>query len=306
VRPIFMATVFGLLIVGAGCDDSVGNNIGGVFRDCSDCPEMVILPSGDFRMGDIAGIGNSNERPVHSVIIPQSFAVGRYEVTVGQFRQFVGETGHEIDGGCNDWTGNAWEIDSDISWQNPGFTQSDQHAVGCINWEDAQAYVTWLSQKTGQDYRLLSDAEWEYAHRAGARTLWPHGNDGAGLCRYGNVRDATYRSRTGAANGAPCDDAHLTKAPVGGYLPNRLGLFDMTGNVYEWVQDCWNDSFVGAPADGSAWLDGDCDRHVLRGGSWPSRPWGLRSAFRNNFEAGNRSNNFGFRVARTLPLGVPD
>ena len=296
-----IASLFvGLLSNGVASDDAVGNIPGDVFRDCRECPEMVVVPPGSFRMGDLSGGGSSSERPVHIVTITEAFAVGRYEVTVGEFREFVDEMSYRTEAGCHLWSGSAWEIDSSKSWQNPGFDQTDQHPVGCMNWDDARAYATWLAHITGQSYRLLSEAEWEYARRAGAATLWSHGNDETGICRYGNIRDDTYRSNTGDTTGAQCDDGSITKAPVGSYQPNEFGLYDMTGNVYEWTQDCWNDSYSGAPIDGSSWMSGDCSRHTLRGGSWPSRPWGLRSAFRNKFETGNRSNNFGFRVARPL------
>jgi formylglycine-generating enzyme required for sulfatase activity len=261
---------------------------------------MMVVPAGSFRMGDIAGGGFPDELPVHRVTIPQTFAVGRYEVTVGQFRDFVDEMGYRTDGGRNDWTGSAWEMDSATSWQNPGFAQSDQHAAGCMNWNDARAYAAWLARKTGQSYRLLSEAEWEYVQRAGTSTLWFFGDDETSLCRYGNIRDDTYRSNTGNTLGARCNDGTYLKAPMGSYQPNGFGLYDLIGNVYEWTQDCWNDSYSGAPANGSPWMSGDCDRHILRGGSWPSQPRGLRSAFRRNFETGNRSNNFGFRIAKTL------
>jgi len=296
-----IASLFvGLLGNAVAGNDTVGNTPGDVFRDCRECPEMVVVPPGSFRMGDIAGGGSSSERPVHKVTVAEAFAVGRYEVTVGQFREFVHETGYRTEGGCHLWSGSAWEIDSSKSWQDPGFDQTDQHPAGCMNWGDAEAYAIWLARKTGQGYRLLSEAEWEYAQRAGGGSLWSHGNDETGICRYGNTRDDTYRSNTTDTAGAQCDDGSITKAPVGSYQPNEFGLYDMTGNVYEWTQDCWNDSYSGAPVDGSSWMSGDCSRHTLRGGSWPSRPWGLRSAFRNKFETENRSNNFGFRVARPL------
>lgn len=297
---LIASMIVGLMHNGVASDNTVSNIPGDVFRDCPGCPEMVVVPSGSFRMGDIAGGGESSERPVHRVTIPEAFAIGRYEVTVGQFREFANETGYRTEGGCHLWTGSAWEIDSSKSWQGPGFNQTDQHPAGCVNWDDAVAYSTWLARKTGQSYRLLSEAEWEYAQRAGAEALWSHGNNETGICRYGNARDDTYRSNTNDTAGAQCDDGNRTKAPVGSYQPNEFGLYDMTGNVYEWTQDCWNESYTGAPIDGSSWMSGDCSRHTLRGGSWPSRPWGLRSAFRRNFETGNRSNNFGFRVARPL------
>ena len=240
-----------------------------VFWDCSWCPELVVVPSGSFRMGSPASEEwrDDDEGPVHRVRIP-AFAVGVYEVTRGEFARFVSATGYRAGDLC------------------PLVGQGDDHPVMCVNWDDARAYVSWLSRETGQRYRLLSESEWEYVARAGTSTRYWWG-DGIGRNR-ANCRGC----------GSRWDDART--APVGSFSANEFGLHDVHGNVLEWVEDCWNWSYEGAPTDGSAWESGVCSARVLRGGSWNSNPRFLRSAIRVGFEAGNRSDGTGFRVARTL------
>jgi len=237
----------------------------GCFRDCEQCPQMVEVPAGGFMMGSPAserGRGD-DEGPLHRVRVGK-FAVGVYAVTFEEWDACV------ADGG--------WEYrPEDKGWGR------GRRPVIHVSWEDAQFYVIWLSAKTGKHYRLLSESEWEYAARAGATTAYYFGNTIS-------HKQANYRGGPGRT------------APVGTYPPNAFGLYDMHGNVWEWVQDCWNEDYAGAPSDGNAWEEGDvdCNRRVLRGGSWSSGPWGLRSAFRNRNTAGFRGFNLGFRVARTL------
>ena len=171
-----------------------------------------------------------------------------------------------------------------------------------VSWEDAQEYVRWLSRETGEEYRLLSEAEWEYVARAGTQTARYWGESESGQCRYGNGRDATANVELEYDFLTPvsCSDGYVRTAPVGLFEPNAFGLYDVLGNVWEWTQDCWNDSYSGAPPDGSAWRSGDCSARVLRGGSWGIRPRNLRSASRFRYSAGNRSFSDGFRVARTI------
>ena len=240
------------------------------FRDCAGCPEMVVVPAGSFMMGSPSGERgrDGDEGPVHRVRIGEPFAVGVYEVTFEEWEACVSG------GGC-------WGYrPSDEGWGR------GRRPVINVDWEDAQAYVEWLSEKTGEGYRLLSESEWEYVARAGTGTRYWWG-DGIGR------------------NQANCDgcgsrwDDRQT-APVGSFAPNGFGLYDVHGNVWEWVEDCWNGSYAGAPVDGSAWESGNCDVRVLRGGSWYSVPGGLRSAVRFGDSAGYRISYFGFRVARTL------
>ena len=240
---------------------------GRIFRDCDQCPEMVVVPAGRFRMGDLSGGGNSDERPVHDVTIAAPFAVGRYEVTLAEWDACVAA------GGCTHRP------------DDEGWGLGTRPAIN-VSWDDAQEYVRWLSRETGKSYRLLSEAEWEYVARAGSATKYPWGDDVG----------------TNKANCDGCGSQWDNKrtAPVGSFKPNAFGLFDTAGNVWEWVEDCQNDTYSGAPANGSAWTSGNCHSRVLRGGSWYNYPGVIRSAYRIRFDTGNRGNLLGFRVARTL------
>ena len=205
---------------------------------------MVVIPAGSFDMG--SNDGAADEKLVHSVSLG-SFALGAYEVTRGQFAAFVASSGHHGGNSCFVLTGDKWAATPDRHWVNPGFDQTDNDPVACVSWDDAQAYVRWLSHKTAKTYRLPTEAEWEYACRAGANQI---------QCGSDNI-DAV------AVYGRKNGDKTL---PVAGKLANAWGLFDMNGNVWEWVQDCANIDYNGAPTNGSAWTTGDCDRRVLRGG----------------------------------------
>ena len=277
---------------------------GEVFRDCLDCPEMVVVPAGSFTMGSPSSEGDrwDDEGPQHRVTISRPFAVGVHEVTVGEFARFVSATGRSMGDSCWAYENGEWEARSGPGWRNPGYGQTDGHPVACVSWEDARAYVEWLSRETGAEYRLLSEAEWEYAARAGTVTARYWGEGEAGQCRYANGADEA--SKRGYPDWewpiARCDDGAVWTAPVGSYEANGFGLHDVLGNVWEWVADCWNDSYAGAPGDGSAWQSGDCGTRVLRGGSWFDRPGYLRSALHNGYVTGDRDFNVGFRAARTL------
>ncbi len=248
---------------------------GKVFKDCADCPEMVVLPAGSFQMG--SNDGDADEKPVHSVSI-RGFAMGKTEVTRGQFGAFVSATGHNTGSSCWSLTGDT----PDRNWRNPGYSQTDNDPVACVNWDDAQAYVRWLAQKTGKSYRLPSESEWEYACRAGANQTYCGSNDVDSVAVYGRKSgDRTL--------------------PVAGKQANAWGLFDMSGNVLEWTQDCFNENYLGAPGDGSAWLAGNCGLRVLRGGAWYYNASSTRAAGRGRDGATNRNSNGGFRLARMLP-----
>jgi formylglycine-generating enzyme required for sulfatase activity len=289
-------------------DPGTGPRPGDTFKDCADCPEMVVVPSGSFMMGSaVSETTRENvpeqyaswERPRHPVSISRPFAVGKFEVTRRQFNDFVDATGHRAEG-CYWWTGTEWKLNESRSWRSPGFGQTDRDPVTCVNWEDATAYVSWLSRKTGESYRLLSESEWEYVARAGTSTarFWGDGRDQA--CDYANAADLSFKSVAQNAVTLNCRDGHPYTAPVGSFAANRFGLHDVLGNVWEWVEDCWNEDYSGAPANGRAWMSGDCGRRVLRGGSWLSRPGGLRAAVRVRLDARSRDLSDGFRVARTL------
>ena len=280
---------------------------GSTFRDCAQCPEMVVVPSGSYEMGAPAfeeGRGD-DEGPMHRVTIAEPFAVGVYEVTREEFGRFAQERGFLAGRGNGCWFWRAesdakFEKDSDRNWHNPGYAQTDQHPVVCVNWRDAQTYVKWLSRTTGESYRLLSEAEWEYVARGGTQTAWNWGDQETDQCRHANGRDRSAKQRYPKWKAAKCDDDAVHTSEVGKYKANAFGVHDTAGNVWEWVADCWNESYAGAPADGSAWTSGDCSKRVLRGGSWLGGPRNLRSAVRYRDLTGNRSNDGGFRMARTL------
>lgn len=269
---------------------ALGQSAGSTFRDCPQCPEMVVVPGGRFLMGAAPGEeeregvpekfrGRSQPRVVLAI---GSFALGRYEVTRGQFASFVAETGHAVGAGCYHLTDEGKvELNPGLNWRNPGFVQTDAHPVVCINWNDAAAYVAWLSRKTGRGYRLPSEAEWEYAARAGSQTTRPWGNVSGDACAHANVWDLSTKERYPNFGGHhPCPDGFTYTAPVGAFNANAFGLHDMIGNVWEWTQDCWNGTLAGMPANGAARLIGDCSRRVVRGGSWYFYPWFARPAYR--------------------------
>lgn len=223
------------------------------FRECADCPEMVVVPAGSFTMGSSAseqGRYHDNEGPQHAVTIRQQFAVGKFHVTRDQFAAFVNDSGHVV-GTCH----------GGHSWRDPGFTQEGSHPVVCVSREDATAYAAWLSQKTGRAYRLPSEAEFEYAARAGTTTPYWWGSA------------ITHEQANYDGSGT---------VPVGSFKPNPFGLYDVHGNAWEWMADCGHANYNGAPADGSAWTTGDCSAHVCRGGSWANIPELLRAATRGN------------------------
>ena len=243
------------------------------FAECRDCPEMVVIPPGGFTMGSIAKerrtlkvlpMFDRMEQPRHRVTIAYRFAVARYAVTFDQWDACVD------DHGCNGYR------PDDAGWGR------GRRPVINVNFADAEAYVAWLRHKTGRSYRLLSEAEWEYAGRAGTVSWYPFGNGiDPDKANYGNHLDRTTE--------------------VGSYPPNRFGLYDMTGNTAQWVADCHHDDYAGAPVDGSAWLSGPCKLRNVRGGGWSLQGWSVRVAQRIGDPPDSRNTHLGFRVARDLP-----
>ena len=265
------------------------------FQDCDICPKMVVIPAGRFTMGSPPGEKDhsDDEGPQRKVTIPSAFAVGKFEVTRDQFEAFVNDSGYDAASKC--WTNenNEFEHRTGRSFRNPGFfKQGGNEPVVCINWDDAKAYVAWLSKKTGKTYRLLSEAEWEYAARAGTTTPFSTGRtittDQAnfnGNYTYNGSHEGQYRQKT---------------VSVGSFTANGFGLHDMHGNVEEWVEDCESGSYRGAPSNGSAWTTEDCGYRVYRGGHWDSAPWNLRSAKREEDPSEYGEYSLGLRVARRL------
>jgi formylglycine-generating enzyme required for sulfatase activity len=274
-----------------------------VFRDCTGCPEMVVIPPGEFTPGSSNGgfgptYGEGAQRPV---AIPKGISIGKYEVTKAQFARFVRETGHSTSGGCFVWNG-KYEQDASKDWRNPGFAQTGNEPVVCVNWSDAKAYTGWLTKKSGKTYRLPSESEWEYAARAGMQTARPWGDKDADACRYANVADASAkRNIPGTTNWVfhQCDDSRAYTAPVGSYPPNAFGLYDTLGNVWEWTEDCVSEEYAVAPAETREKSNGECTQRVLRGGSWVDSLPFVSYDFR--FMIGSKDRDFyaGFRVARS-------
>jgi formylglycine-generating enzyme required for sulfatase activity len=298
--------------VGVDHGDTVA---GAVFKDCIVCPEMVVVPPGEFMMGGAPDehewfIGEttngqnrfSREKPRHKVTIRKKFAVSKYEVKRGQYAKFVSATGRDQGIHCHVFDVGLWWYTASKNWRSPGFEQTEDHPVVCVNLDDAKAYAKWLSDKTGFNYRLLSESEWEYAAGAGTTTMRPWGNDWENQtgCMHANVRDAENNWR-GYAKSFDCSDDYKYTAPTGRFLPTEFGLHDIYGNVSEWVQDCWHDSYTNAPDDGSSWNSGDCGLGITRGGSWYFSAKAVRSANRVKEPSDIRASFIGFRVAKTLP-----
>lgn len=296
-KLVFAATV--ALAGTAAAQDDGGRSTGDRWHDCDGCPEMVAIPAGTFSMGSPASEAGRYDRegPVHEVTISRPFAIGVYEVTRDEYSRFVHATSHSSgDDSCLVNEGDHWEERAGQDWLNLEFPQTLRHPVVCISWNDAAAYVAWLSQRTGMDYRLPSAAEWEYAARAGTSTPWYWGGSTEEQCNFANGADEA----TGFPWRIHCNDGHARTALVGSFQANAFDLHDMLGNAWEWVQDCFNWSYAGAPATGHAWEEGDCSARVMRGASWASTSNYLRAAHRAGERVTFRSDYTGFRVARTL------
>ena len=262
------------------------------FWECSGCPKMVVVPAGDFMMGseEKEPGRRAEEGPRHKVIMRQPFAVADRWVSRADFRKFVEATGHNAGDKCQTWKDGQWSEEAGRSFRSPGFPQEDGDPVVCVNLNDAKAYVAWLSKQTARPYRLPSEAEWEYAMRAGITTPFWWGPTIT-------TAQANYNGNLVYAGGAKGEFRQRTVSSA--LKPNAWSIYGL-GNAAEWTEDCWNASYEGAPADGSARTSGNCSLHVVRGGSWASDPSSLRSAARAGVENVTRRNDLGFRVARTL------
>lgn len=275
---------------------------------------MVKIPGGSFQMGDTTGHGLKNELPVHAVNI-KAFQLARHEVTVAQFQAFIAATGYVTEAQRNvvallpDAINGCGTIDpqtkkhtyvAGLQWDKPGFEQTATHPVVCVSWNDAQEFIRWLNRETRGNFRLPTEAEWEYAARAHTATDYYWGSDVAQSCEYANGADQTVApdQKMRWPVRLSCHDGYYYTSPVGTYAPNAFGLYDMLGNAREWSEDCYNDSYDDAPTDGSAWLTGNCLRRIARGDSLMSMGE-LRVAGRGN--GGTlpaRNNDFGFRLAQ--------
>lgn len=338
-----------LLLCLATCHGARAQHLpaGAVFRDCPTCPEMVVVPPGTFMMGSteadsaremaaeapnefgflwlfgmdtrqLAARTMAHEHPQHRVVIETQFALGRFPITVGQFAEFVAET-HRSAGRCFLWGLHRPRIPIvNDAWRSPGFSQTAENPVVCISWRDAKAYVAWLNKKipspdgAGDLYRLPSEAEWEYAARAGTATTRWWGNDiGDGLSWCDGCGDPywpTLNLKVAPYTGQPANMRRLLPGtiPVRWFPPNPFGLLGMPGNVWEFVEDCWHGSYMGAPTTGALWISGTCEERVSRGGDWEEGTWAVRSATRQGVSPDDAYNTEGFRVARRIVAeGLP-
>ncbi len=261
---------------------------GSVFRDCPTCPEMVVVPAGEFTMGStFEESGHPDEKPKHAVKIGAPIAVSKYEVTFEQWDACVAE------GQCP-------------QANDEGQGRGNRPAYN-VNWSEANAYAQWLAKKTGKRYRLLSEAEWEYAARGGTQTPWFWGpaEDSTGsskACLYANTHDETGKQAHPMYvwSNHKCSDGAAETTNVGKYQPNPFGLYDILGNVREWVADCHHAGYQGAPADGKVWDEPSCEKRIVRGGAWIDGAATTRAAYRHPEEPGFRNYQVGFRIARDL------
>lgn len=318
-------------------------------QDCSDCPRMIVVPPGQFTMGaDDAAPSELepyfDERPSRIVSIAKPLAISKFEITLGEFKRFVDETAHTPPNQCIVWVDGSPKLMQGKSWRDPNFPQSDSSPVVCVNWHDAIAYTQWLTSKSGQPYRLLTESEWEYVVRAGSSSVFPFGESVRDICAHANVTDVSAATQlgdkkaVGCANDpsnelnckpgstdvlddkfslragnlvvpwvmARCDDRYgLRSAPVGSYKANAFGLFDTIGNVWEWVADCYEPNYNGAPTDGSPVDMEKCPLRVLRGGAWAMNADGWRAADRDRDKPDTTYAVLGFRIARAMDGAAP-
>jgi formylglycine-generating enzyme len=303
----------------AGGKQQITNSIG---------MKLTLIPAGEFMMGsgesaeDAAAFFSTthvrifwtagfldDEHPQHRVRITKPFYLGTYHVTRGQFRQFVADTGYKTDAEkIEKWGTWRWNPgmktglprDKDSSWRKPGFEQTDEHPVVILSWNDAVAFCRWLSRKEGKTYRLPTEAEWEYACRAGTTTRYYSGDDPETLAKVANVADAAARAkRPFWEHTIKASDGYAFTAPVGQFKPNAFGLYDMHGNAWEWCSDWYGEDYYGKSPTDDPTGPNTGDRHVLRGGSWIMEACFCRSATRLRSLADFRNYGPGFRVART-------
>jgi len=304
---VYPALLTGAILL-SGCSNPQDKN---GFSDCDSCPAMTSLPAGSFLMGTAesdrlidprTGKPAKNDGPQHKVNIAP-FAIGTYEVSVAEFSAFADATDHETYEECMEFSKpGSFTISDKTSWDNTGFEQTADEPVVCVSYFDAQAYANWLAEKTGKPYRLPSEAEWEYAARAGATGPYFWGSDTASACDYANVRSTgaytiSKRQIKADEKGFPCDDGFVQTSPAGSFKPNAFGLYDMQGNVWEWVTDCNHKNYEGAPTDGSAWQEDNCQFGVIRSGSYLNLTERSSATVRAGRPRAGAASNMGFRVA---------
>lgn len=298
---------------------AAGKKPGETFKDCAECQTMVVIPAGKFKIGStpeeraregVPAAFGDHEGPVRDITIAKPFAIATTETTRGQWAQFVKETQRPIPTECATYNPNedAWGgIKGNVAnWQKPGFDQTDDHPAVCVGYQDATDYAAWLSKKTGQHYRLASEAEWEYAARAGTATARPWGDSVTPICTKAHIMtSATFAAIKNADSWTDeliCSSDKSWTMPVASFDPNPWGVYDMLGNVWEWVADCAAHDHSTLPADGSPQNQGgDCNKRLTKGGAFHSRVWLARPGTRGEGQSGtNRPVASGIRVVRDL------
>jgi formylglycine-generating enzyme required for sulfatase activity len=277
------------------------------FKECPHCPEMVVIPGGEFVMGSSKDeidneLAAANEAPQHKVVVRQTIAVGRFEITRDQFAAFVDSTGYQGGGRCMTFEHNLPRERENRSFLAPGYAQDGNHPAVCVSWTDAQAYADWLSKSTGKSYRLPSEAEFEYAARAGGTARYGFTDEPADLCRFANGADQSAKT-AGLPPNAPymgCTDGYPFTAPVGSFAANAFGLHDLIGNVWEWTADCFTDNYGSAASDSAPRDQAGCTARTVRGGDWFSSAFSLRPAARAKANPDAHNDDIGFRVVRIL------
>ncbi len=281
-----------------------------VFKDCELCPKMVVIPPGEFQMGsdfteEVLGLIRT-EGPVHKRKINNSFAVGMFEVSNKEFKYFIDSTNYRPSQSCTKWKGQVIQFNG--NWLDPDYERKpkDNEPVVCVSWYDAKAYTVWLSGITNQKYRLLSEAEWEYIAKDKKNHTWSWGNNASDACKYSNVFDidgttSSYAKKFATWQPTNCSDGFARVAPVGSFTPNSFGVYDITGNVWEWIEDCSETEYKSGQLDEKPnQVRGHCEKRSVKGGSWLSKISRHRPSFRGRDPENLSSHIFGFRIAKDL------
>lgn len=282
------------------------------FRDCPTCPELAVIKPGSYLMRSesaetVAARMRADraeaEQPTREVTIGYEFAIGRYEVTIAEFNEFVRETSFEVAKGCFAASGSSWKMEPEADFRALSFAVTDKNPAVCLNVIEFQAYLDWLSKKTDQKYRFPSEAEWEYVARQGIDGVRIFTADAPDACQLFNGADQQFTETFDQEYFSfKCDDGYPVTAPVGTYQPNLLGLYDVFGNAAEVMGDCYVPTHAGAPVDGSALLTEDCGIRVAKGGSFAGEPPFFRPATRVSVTDMARGTGFGLRVVREMPV----
>lgn len=284
---------------------------GAVVKDCPTCTELVLIPPGEVTMGSDLGEPDRNELPLRKITIGYSFLAAAHSVTNAEFGRFIQATGHKPGTNCILFiaaardipNGAGYKVVAGADWTNPGYGRvpAPNEPVVCVDWKDAKAYVSWLSKTVGKPYRLLSEAEWEYAANPGGVRPFTWGSDPEDACKFSNLYDAAGAEPSAPWPATKCSDGFKQVAPVKSFPPNRFGLYDMIGNTWQWVQDCHVMPRPAEPADGRpVEVDGACPLRGVKGGSWATTVKRMRPQFRGRDPENQVSGLFGFRIARDL------